>query len=792
MTARPTTAYARILALSFLAGTAIMAAELAAPRLTAPHLGSTVFSWQAVFAVFLGAIALGGAIGGRLADRARARTPGVLFALAALLVAAAVPLDAWLRSGALGALPHAPRVLLALGIAFAPGALAFGMLGPVLGRAVLAAGGRPGRALGLVGAASAVGSVLGTFVTGFWLLPLAGTRAVVLGAGGLLLLAAPVAWSLPRAARTGAAAPTAEGAGRGPMALACLAGAALLAVEGIAARVAANRLGTSIYTWTSVLGVVLAALAVGNALGGYLADRRDPRTLLPRLLLAASVAVASCLWTPALTAYVVGLDMGWMLRTLLAVAVAFFLPAAMVGTITPVVLRAALADPASDGRTVGRLYAVGTAGALGGALLPALVLVPLLGVQAVIVLLALLLALAPLLLRQRPELPWTGTLVIVAALAVPGVAATRGLATSLGLREDAPGVVVEDSAYFHIRIEDHPTRWVRMRETMDIRYAAHDPTLRAQIGFDAARRLVFWEGPMSDEQGHALQAATLEPGNREAMRTLQVRTHHRVRLLSLDRFVHGFIDIDDPLWLEYEYEILQAALIRDLWPAEGAVRCFFIGGGSYTFQRRLAALHGARAVITTAEIDPAVTRAAVRHLGLEETATQVSMAGDARTLLRTRAAADRYAFVFGDAFHDLGVPWHLTTVEFAREVQARLAPGGIYMINMIDVFRSGLFLGAFVATLEEVFAHVRVVGMGPRDDDVQQTFLLLASEDPLSWGGLHDDADLPLQVVTYDASDLAAVRERAGRRILTDDDAPVESLLAPVVRLRASGGPRRR
>ena len=69
-----------------------------------------------------------------------------------------------------------------------------------------------------------------------------------------------------------------------------LAGGALLVVEVIAARVAANRLGTSVYTWTSVLGVVLVALAAGNALGGRLADRHEPRALLGRLLLLASVA----------------------------------------------------------------------------------------------------------------------------------------------------------------------------------------------------------------------------------------------------------------------------------------------------------------------------------------------------------------------------------------------------------------------------------------------------------------------------------------------------------------------
>ena len=52
----------RLLVLAFLSGAALMAAELAAPRLVAPHLGAGLLTWSAVFAVFLGALAIGNAI----------------------------------------------------------------------------------------------------------------------------------------------------------------------------------------------------------------------------------------------------------------------------------------------------------------------------------------------------------------------------------------------------------------------------------------------------------------------------------------------------------------------------------------------------------------------------------------------------------------------------------------------------------------------------------------------------------------------------------------------------------
>ncbi len=178
---------ARLLVLSFLAGAAIMTSELAAPRLTTPSLGAGLLGWSAVFAVFLAGLGLGNILGGRLADHGSARVLPALFAVAGLLTAGAVPLDLWLRSGVVIPLGHDARVLLTIAVTFGPGALGCGLVGPALGRAVLAAGERPGRAIGLVGAASAVGSVAGTFATGFFLIPHVGTRAILLRAGRLPL-----------------------------------------------------------------------------------------------------------------------------------------------------------------------------------------------------------------------------------------------------------------------------------------------------------------------------------------------------------------------------------------------------------------------------------------------------------------------------------------------------------------------------------------------------------------------------------------------------------------------------
>ncbi len=781
--------YARLLALSFLTGAAVMAAELAAPRLTAPHLGAGMLSWSAIFGVFLAGLAIGNMVGGRLADRGRRRTLPAMFAAAGLLIALAIPLDAWMRGGGLSGLPHGLRILVATAIAFGPGAIGCGLIGPALGRAVLAASDRPGRALGMIGAASAIGSVFGTFITGFLLVPHVGTRLIYLGAGALLLCCVPMAATLRPAARkkyegSPAVIP------RGWVLLAALAGASLLVVEVIAARVAANRLGTSVYTWTSVIGVVLIALGVGNAIGGRLADRYEPRALLGKLLLASSACVASCLWSPALMTYAAGLDMAWSLRTLVAVAAGFFLPALAIGTLTPVVINTALTDPAVDGRTVGKLYAIGTWGAVLGSVLTGFVLIPLLQVPLLIVVLALGLAVASARLAERMELPWLGALVVVGLLIALPFDFVRDLGLRIGIREDRPGTYVEDSRYFHIGVEDHDVRWVRLREPMDYRYVSNDPVLREQLSFDRERRLMYWRGAMSKKQLAQLVSGIQEVGNREAARELHDRTTHEVKLLSLDRFVHGFVDLQDPRWLEYEYEILTGALVRELYP-KGArhVHAFFIGGGAYTFQRRLQSLYPSNLTMFTAEIDPAVTRVAEQHLGFRQGAGHRVLHEDARTVLRKFEGKPwGFDLVFGDAFHDLGVPWHLTTQEFARQVKARMAKDGVYLVNMIDTLENGRFLASFAGTLDSVFENVRVLHMAGTAPSTQETFLLIASDAVLTWGPLKDDAGRALDVLEVSAKTLIGLEPQ----MLTDDHAPVEDLLAPVVRKRADGGIRKR
>ena len=64
----------------------------------------------------------------------------------------------------------------------------------------------------------------------------------------------------------------------------------LLILEIVAGRLLAPTVGVSLYTWTSVIGVVLAGVSVGNFLGGRLADRAPDRSTVALIYVAGSVA----------------------------------------------------------------------------------------------------------------------------------------------------------------------------------------------------------------------------------------------------------------------------------------------------------------------------------------------------------------------------------------------------------------------------------------------------------------------------------------------------------------------
>ncbi len=69
----------------------------------------------------------------------------------------------------------------------------------------------------------------------------------------------------------------------------------VMVIELIAARILAPYIGVSLYTWTSIIGVILAGIALGNYIGGKIADRYPSPVILGAIFFVGSLATVAIL-----------------------------------------------------------------------------------------------------------------------------------------------------------------------------------------------------------------------------------------------------------------------------------------------------------------------------------------------------------------------------------------------------------------------------------------------------------------------------------------------------------------
>ncbi len=503
----------------------------------------------------------------------------------------------------------------------------------------------------------------------------------------------------------------------------------IMVLELVASRLIAKQLGSSLYTWTAVIGVVLAGITIGNYLGGRIADRFHARKALAILFAASS---AACIVTVVLNnmvgEWILLWHFSWPVRTFTHVSLVFLLPSILLGTISPLVAKMALDQGLATGRTVGDIYAWGAAGSIAGTFAAGYYLIAAMGTVAIIWMVGGTLLLMAILY-------WTRCWPLYLWAAIFGSALIMGMAPAdwaqntgavLSLREEAnPEILYEDeSQYCHItvhRISEAPDR----------------------------------------------------------------------RAFMQDRLKHGDIvmgNIDD---LQYFYMHIYAAINHGLSRDKKKLSALSIGGGGYVYPRYLEK-HWPGSRIDVAEIDPGVTEAAMQAFGLDRDTSINTISMDARNyvdeLLRKKRNGEQiplYDFIYEDAFNDFSVPFQLVTREFNDRIAQILTDDGVYIINLIDVYDSGQLLGAVINTLKETFPYVYVISSYITLPSLRDTYIVAAAKNQLDVDTLVSEYDKNIRIRQLSESEIEHLKEQSRGIILTDNYAPVENLLTPVVRQNA-------
>lgn len=251
------------------------------------------------------------------------------------------------------------------------------------------------------------------------------------------------------------------------------------------------------------------------------------------------------------------------------------------------------------------------------------------------------------------------------------------------------------------------------------------------------------------------------------------------KIMVLDHLAHGINDQLDPtvLYSSYVHFVDEVTAMR-LKPRE-SLNAFFVGGGGYTLPRAWSRLYP-HAHLTIAEIDPAVTKAAVEEMWFDPDKPNVKVLHrDGRTALMSAPEPETYDVIFGDAFHDIAVPSHLITREFHQLIKSRLSENGFYAANVIDLGREPRFLLALVKTLREDFESVEI--WSPVDEVDQQgrlTFIVIAGNRGTGRAHLESRFGLIREWVQWPLSAMEKRVAYADLPILTDNYAPVERLLS--------------
>jgi MFS family permease len=164
-----------------------------------------------------------------------------------------------------------------------------------------------------------------------------------------------------------------------------LASACTMVIEMVAGRILAPIIGVSLYTWTSNIGIILAGIGLGNFLGGKAADRFNSPLFLSIIFFAGSLlSLAIIPITDWLGSDSLPITFHVMSRATIYTFVLFFLPAVVLGMVTPVVIKLTLRNLGQTANVVGTIYAISCFGSILGTFLTGYFLISTFGTMIVV------------------------------------------------------------------------------------------------------------------------------------------------------------------------------------------------------------------------------------------------------------------------------------------------------------------------------------------------------------------------------------------------------------------------
>ena len=432
-------------------------------------------------------------------------------------------------------------------------------------------------------------------------------------------------------------------------------GAIVMGFEMLGSRYLNPYFGSGIYTWASLISVVLAALTVGYFAGGQVADRHPSARVLGAAVLIGSAFILALpsFSTPLLEALLDAVD-DIKAGSLISAFVLMFFPVAFFGAYSPFAIRLLLRSTRSSGGVSGGVYAVSTAGSIVGTLGTTFFLIPAIGTRTITF-----------------TLGAAGMACGMALIGLPAPRRATMIAALLGFGTFA-AIAAQPSA-----------------------------ALSGEI-FDRAGLLARQDGQLAHIEGQYNDIYVVKRGN-ELLMTARLKGWN---------YTESRISLADQDVVPANYLRMMTTVVAYA-PQADSILLVGLGGGVLTgYLGRF--LPDAR--IDSVEIDPGVIDTAKTWFSVKETERMRVVASDGRVFLHRNRRL--YDVVVVDAYIGGSVPFHLMTKEFYTLLKRRLASGGAAVFNIhepnrlfavsvrtlqtvfatVDLYRSGFGEVAVVVT----------------------------------------------------------------------------------------------
>ena len=413
-------------------------------------------------------------------------------------------------------------------------------------------------------------------------------------------------------------------------------GAIVMILEVVGSRVLAPYLGTSIFIWTSLIGIILASLSLGYYLGGRLSDRSPSLDVLATILFFAAILIGITTYvkTPFLN-FLLSQTSDLKLGSVIATVVLFALPSTLLGMVSPYCIKLRLKSLTTSGSTVGNLYAISTIGSIAGTFCAGFYLIPLLGTTTILFLLAITLMILSIVAYAKNQF-FLRTAILF------------GLIVLAYTYESHSNIIEVDTKYNKV--------WIYSQKP-------HDTSREKKI-----------------MQVNRQKASTVYTDTKSTASAY-------VKYFDLAKF--------------FKQDVNKALIL---------------GGAGYEYPRHFLTTFP-DATIDVVEIDPKLTNLARKHFYLKDNPRLSIHHMDGRIFLNQMQ--QQYDVIYGNAFNSVAsVPYHLTTLEAARQMKGGLKQGGVACINVVSSLEGAKskFFRAEYKTFKAVFNHIYLFPVQYPDD----------------------------------------------------------------------------